>query len=41
MTCVIASQFGANARFVAGAIFASTLLSIAAIPAGLIILGVQ
>ena len=41
MTSVIASQFGANARFVAGAIFVSTLLSIAAIPAGLIILGVQ
>lgn len=40
MTTVLASKFGANARFVAGVIFLTTLLSIATIPAMLIILGV-
>ena len=40
MTCVIAQKFGANAKFVAAAIFVSTLLSIAAIPAVLVMLGV-
>ena len=41
MGCVLASRFGANGRFVAGAIFVSTLLSIAMIPATLLILGVR
>ena len=41
MTCVIASKFGANAKFVAAAIFVSTLLSIAAIPTVLVLLGVR
>ena len=41
MSCVLASSFGGNARFVAGAIFVSTLLSLATIPATLIILGVR
>lgn len=41
MTCVIASKFGANARFVAGVIFLTTLLSIASIPLMLYLLSVQ
>jgi len=41
MTCVIAAKFGANAKFVAAAIFVSTLLSIAAIPTVLAMLGVR
>lgn len=40
MTCVIAAKFGANAKFVAAAIFVSTLLSIAAIPTVLVLLRV-
>ncbi len=41
MTYVIASKFGANARFVAGVIFLSTLLSIASIPLMLYLLHVK
>ncbi|MCL6520349.1 MAG: AEC family transporter [Armatimonadetes bacterium] len=41
MTCVIASKFGANARFVAGVIFLTTLLSIASIPLMLYLLNVR
>ena len=39
MTCVIGSKFGSNARFIAGVIFVTTLLSIITIPATLLILG--
>lgn len=38
MACVVASKFGANERFVAGVVFVSTILSIAAIPLTLVIL---
>jgi predicted permease len=41
MSCVLASRFGANGRFVAGAIFVATLISLATIPATLLILGVR
>lgn len=41
MTCVIASKFGADARFVAGVIFLTTLLSIGTIPAAILILGIR
>lgn len=40
MTCIVAGFFGANERFVAGAIFVTTLLSIATIPIILHLLGV-
>jgi len=41
MTCVIASKFGADAKFVAGVIFLTTLLSIGTIPISIIILGIR
>lgn len=40
MSCVVASKYGANERFVAGIIFASTILCMLTIPAALVILGV-
>ena len=40
MSCVVASRYGANERFVAGITFASTLLCMLTIPAALVILGV-
>lgn len=39
MTYVIGSKFGANGRFIAGAVFISTMLSIITIPATLLLLG--
>lgn len=38
MTCVVASKFGGNDRFVAATIFLTTLLSVATIPVTLLIL---
>ena len=41
MSCVVASRYGANERFVAGITFASTLICMLTIPAALVLLGVS